>query len=513
MTTFRHTLGEINGRNVDAIVLPGDLFHSRDLRPKTLDRVETALSERVPEDVPVLVSRGNHDENLSPREVTWLNYLHRRGHIVLLEADLDGAPETPAGFSQFDSDNRGEHAGFVDLPTDEANGPVRVFGLQWRGARTPDALEAAASGIEQVNQEYGTPAYTVLLGHFGMEDEVPTLGGTITHADLRGVREVVDYFALGHIHKRYESAGWLYNPGSPEAHTTREGRDDWEHGYYTVDLEPEENASGPGVLAHDPTHYPSKRRAYHPIEFDVTPHDSPGDLETAFREHVRDQHDAIEARCARDIHAMSDGSRRPPLVDLRFTGSLQFSRSDLRTGELAEWTETECDALYVQTTVGVRTVDVQALLSDLDGEEMFVGGKLNTEALEREVFETIAAESEYGDHAEGVADVLERAHAMSRRNEDTEDVVSHLGESRRELFPGMTEDVTVEVSEDPFGGEDGSSDGEERAGEAPTREPTDEHHPDATAAGSRTDGSTTQEGGADAQLGEFTGSSGGGEVE
>ena len=77
----------------------------------------------------------------------------------------------------------------------------------------------------------------------------------------------------------------------------------------------------------------------------------------------------------------------------------------------------------------------------------------------------------------------------------------------------MTEDVTVEVSEDPFGEEGGGSDGEERTGEEPTREPTDEHQPDATAAESRTDGSPVQEGGTDVQLGEFTGSSGGGEVE
>jgi DNA repair exonuclease SbcCD nuclease subunit len=448
VSTFRHTLGAIEEDGVDAILLPGDLFHSRDLRPENLDTAEQALSDLVPDDVPVIVSRGNHDENLSPRDVTWLNYLHHREHIVLLEADLESDPET-ARFSQHDFSSPGDQAGFVDLPATDADGPVRVFGLQWRGARTDVALEQIARGIRATNDQYGEPAYTVLLGHFGMEDEVPTLGGTITHAELRDVREVVDYLALGHIHKRYEAAGWVYNPGSPEAHNTREGRDDWDHGYYTVDLAPDEESDGPGTLADDVRHHATKRRPYYRVEFDVTPHESPGDLRTEFRERIRSERDAIEAHCAKDIYTSGD-QRRAPLLDLRFTGTLQFSRPDLQAGELAEWAEDACDALYVQTTTGIRTADVQALLSELEEDDVFVDGRLNTGALERRVFETIAAESEYGEHADAVADVLERAHTMAQGDEDPEDITGVISEQRRELFPDMIGDVSIDIPEDPF---------------------------------------------------------------
>lgn len=451
VSTFRHTLGSATA-DADAVLLPGDLFHSRNLRPKNLDEAETALRERVPDDVPVLVSRGNHDENLSPRDVTWLNYLHRRGHIVLLEADLENDSDS-AQFDRYDPENPGERAGFIDLPVDGVDGPVRIFGLQWRGAKTTTALEQVANGIRATNERHGKPVYTVLLGHFGMEDEVPALGGTITHGDLRELKEVVDYLALGHIHKRYDAADWIYNPGSPEAHNTREGRDDWDHGYYTIGLEPDEETDGPGTLAHDVAHYPTKRRPYHRIEFDVTPHDSPGDLEAAFREHVEDERDAIETRCERDTHTGAGGSRREPLIDLRFTGTLQFSRSDLRTGELSAVAEDACEALYIQTTTGIRTADVEALLSELEDENAFVDGKLNTAALERRVFETIATESEYGERAEDAADVLERAHAMAQSGEDTEQVVGVVSDRRRDLFPEMAEDVTIDVPEDPFGDE------------------------------------------------------------
>ena len=79
--------------------------------------------------------------------------------------------------------------------------------MQWRGARTGEALKQVANGIEGTNEMHGQPAFTILLAHFGMGDEGATLGGAVTHADLQPVKEQVDYLALGHIHKRYDAAG------------------------------------------------------------------------------------------------------------------------------------------------------------------------------------------------------------------------------------------------------------------------------------------------------------------
>jgi DNA repair exonuclease SbcCD nuclease subunit len=65
----------------DAIIVPGDLFDSRDIRPATLESTEEAL-----EDVsqPVFISPGNYDENMSRRRTqTWLEYLNDHGLITL----------------------------------------------------------------------------------------------------------------------------------------------------------------------------------------------------------------------------------------------------------------------------------------------------------------------------------------------------------------------------------------------------------------------------------------------
>lgn len=453
--TFKATLQLIMRDDPDAILLPGDLFHSRDLRPKVLEAAERGLSV-VPDDVPVLVSRGNHDENLTPREVTWLNYLHRREHIVLLEADLESEAEA-AQFERHDADELGEDAGFYEIETE--TGTAHVFGLQWRGARTDTALEKVAEGIRKTADENGQPDYTILLAHFGIEDEVPALGGNVTHAELREVREEVDYLALGHIHKRYDASNWIYNPGSPEAHSTSEARDDWEHGYYSVELSrAEDEYDGPGKLTHDVEHNCARRRPFYTIEFDVTPFDSESELEAAFRDHIEDEQESLQSTLDREEFLLGS-ERREPLLDLRFEGTLQFDRGSFRVDELAEQAEALCDALYVQTnTSRVTTAEIQELLAELDDDEVFIDGRLQTAALEQRVFETIATESEYSDHADEVATLLGEAHRMAQDGESTDDIVDVVSENRRELFPEATADVSLDVDEDPFANRDENED-------------------------------------------------------
>ena len=287
----------------------------------------------------------------------------------------------------------------------------------------------------------------------------------MTHADLREVKEVVDYLALGHIHKRYEAGGWIFNPGSPEAHDTREGRDwlpnaddehdrdewdRWEHGYYSIELSPSESEDDTGTVGFEVSHHETKRRPYYRIEFDVTTHESPGELETAFRERIENEVEAIHEYCQQPKYA-ARGEPRRPILDLRFTGTLQFSRGDFRTDELVAYAKEACDALYVQeNAAGMRTADVQQLISELEDQDVFKDGQLNTAALEDQVFETIAKESMYAEQAEEVADVLGSAHEMTQAEEVVEDIRDVVSSARRNLFPDLAEDVVVDIDENPF---------------------------------------------------------------
>lgn len=210
--TFRKTLQDsIEEYDVNAILIPGDLFHSRDLRPSALESAEQALGV-VPDEVPVLVSPGNHDQNLNRRAMTWLEYLHQRDVITLLQPDFKGVssgersaedlfPSPTAAEDNEGTGIEGTVPGYVDLDIPAFEAPVRVFGLEYRGGYIDTALDQAYTAIETVNDRTGEPAHTVLMAHFGVVDEVPDLGASVRYTTLQQFEELVDYLALGHIHK------------------------------------------------------------------------------------------------------------------------------------------------------------------------------------------------------------------------------------------------------------------------------------------------------------------------
>lgn len=243
--SFRQTLSDAVDRDVDVVLIPGDLFDSRDLPPTVLRAAERALGV-VPEDVPVVVSPGNHDQNLNRRQVTWLEYLDDRGLITLLQSAVDdvssGNRPLEELFPSPEMASAGDGTGvggsvpsYVDLSVPALDGPLRVFGLEYRGGYIDTALEDAAAAIPEINRRDGHPEATVLMAHFGVSDEVPDLGAAVSYPELVLLEETVDYLALGHIHKPYEGPdeggsdrpNWYFNPGSLEAHDTRGRRGHW----------------------------------------------------------------------------------------------------------------------------------------------------------------------------------------------------------------------------------------------------------------------------------------------
>lgn len=222
--TFRSTILDAIDRDVSFAVFTGDLFHNKDVNARALSDAENGLEEFDKEDIPVVGIQGNHDANLYKEDLNWLEYLHNRERLVLLEGDLTG--DGPV-LRKHDFDEPGTSSGYVDLDG------IRVFGLQYLGHRTAGYLEEVAEAIQRVNEEEGEPDLTVLLGHFGVEGHVPGMAGGISFNTLEPLEDVVDYLGLGHLHKQYSHGEWVFNPGSLEGHDTMEAR--WKHGYYIVE--------------------------------------------------------------------------------------------------------------------------------------------------------------------------------------------------------------------------------------------------------------------------------------
>lgn len=415
--SFNTSVYEAIEEGVDFAVFGGDLFHNKDVNARALSDAEEGLSRFEDAEVPVAAVRGNHDANLYKEDLNWLEYLHNRGKLILLEADLSGEG---AVFEKHNFEEPGTSSGYVDLDG------VRVFGLQYLGQRTSDNLEDVAEAIERVNEEEGKPESTVLIGHFGVEGHIPGMSGGISFNALEPVEEVVDYLALGHLHKNYSHGNWVFNPGSLEAHDTRQAQ--WDLGYYIVDVEDD------GI---SPEFHKSKRRPFFEINFEVDSHDSPDELESEFAEEVEEHLSDLE-KVQRKPHFQRSGEKRDPVVVLRLEGLLQFSRSRLDTDALKKIVEEKTGALYVNLNDATESKETASIIQELDGGEDAVRdeeGQIDRGKLESAVFKRLAGQdSQYGEQEEEVADTFSAVKRNVLTGESPESVAETIKKRRRDLF-------------------------------------------------------------------------------
>ena len=135
---------------------------------------------------------GNHERWFRRGERSWLWQLSRGNRLRLLQQidpeheGLEWRPWTA---------ERG-HGAYTDI------GPVRIFGVEYLGARLADHLPRVIEAAQ------ATPAdgvqFRIGVLHTGVDEESPGGKGGAAAADVLQLRDVADYLALGHIHYRYE---------------------------------------------------------------------------------------------------------------------------------------------------------------------------------------------------------------------------------------------------------------------------------------------------------------------
>lgn len=416
--TFNSAILDAIDEGADFAVFSGDLFHNKNVNARALSDAENGLEKFGREDIPVVAIQGNHDANLYKEDLNWLEYLHSREQLILLEADMQG--DGPF-FGKHDFDEPGTSSGYVDIDG------VRVFGLQYLGQRTEDYLEEVADAIRRVNQEEGEPELTVLLGHFGIEGHIPGMGGGISFNKLEPLEEVVDYLGLGHLHKQYSHGDWVFNPGSLEAHDTREAQ--WEHGYYIIDV------SGNDFEAE---FCDSKRRPFYSIPFPVDEYNTPEEFINGFEQTVDEELPDLKNKQQQERYKAGD-SVRQPIIDLHLNGLLQFSRSQLDIDRVREVVEEKTDALYVNLTDATESKETASILQELDeGEEEVRNedGQIDHGKLESAVFRRLAGQdSRYKEKEEDVAETMTVVKQSVLAEESPESVAETIKNRRRELFP------------------------------------------------------------------------------
>ena len=112
-------------REVDFLVIAGDLFHKRAIDAMTLIHAIEGLKKLKAKSIPVIAIEGNHDRSYYRDGVSWLQFLCHQEYLKLLSPRMrDGAPVI-APWEQ--STMAGSHVDVLD-------GKVRVYGLPWQGA-------------------------------------------------------------------------------------------------------------------------------------------------------------------------------------------------------------------------------------------------------------------------------------------------------------------------------------------------------------------------------------------
>jgi len=246
-------------KKVDFVIICGDLFHKAAIDPKTLLQSNEGFERLAGENIRAVVVNGNHDKARYSDGISWLHYLSYRGHIILL------SPVFSEEGIRLDSWN-GEKGSYIDI------GGIRIFGIPYLGSAIEPILEEMPIALESLSTE--DIKFSILMGHFGLEGEIPGVAGGISQSLLEPIKKHVDYFGLGHLHKPFSKDNWIYNPGALEVlgmdERNRRG------GYYYVTLD--ENYIAEVEFIESP------KRPFYRFVFKVDEYQSVEELYKAFRE-------------------------------------------------------------------------------------------------------------------------------------------------------------------------------------------------------------------------------------
>ena len=183
---FQHVVQEALQRQVDFLLISGDLFDKRNINARTLEQAVEILEPLKEASIPVIAIEGNHDKAFLRDKESWMTFLARRGYIVLLDPDFVAGKLVLAPY------NRETCTGcYIDLPEN-----VRVYGMGYLG-------RAAGSKLSELALELPEDKTNIVLLHAMVGRMGGELIGSIPKADVACLKERVAYLALGHGHNRY----------------------------------------------------------------------------------------------------------------------------------------------------------------------------------------------------------------------------------------------------------------------------------------------------------------------
>jgi DNA repair exonuclease SbcCD nuclease subunit len=326
---------------VDFVVLAGDLFHKRSLDALTLNQAIRGLSRLQEAGIPCIAVEGNHERAYYAETIGWMKFLALQGLLILLDAENSEGRLT---LTPWDSQRRqGAYC--------EPKPGIRVYGMRYYGASTGTALESYAAALAVLPKE--GVEYSIFVTHAGVEGEMEEKAGGVAFRHWGGLRQQIDYVALGHFHKPFVLEHWIHNPGSPEACSTAESV--WTpRGYLVVNVDTDSSQT----VQQQVWQGNLPRRAFRQYRYKTDHARSPEELLQQLEEFLR--------RKARDLAAEAAARRLeilPAVVELSLTGVLPFDRRALDIAAIEKLVHTLFQPLVVQVKNLLQSVE-DAVVAD-----------------------------------------------------------------------------------------------------------------------------------------------------
>jgi DNA repair exonuclease SbcCD nuclease subunit len=373
-------------QSVRFVLISGDLFQKANIDPPTLLQAITGLERLRQVGIQVMAVEGNHDRLHYRDYISWLEFLAEQGYIALL------SPEFQEQGIQLQPWN-GSQGAYVDIED------IRVYGVPYLGASIQTVLKELPQVIAA--QPKDSTCFTILMGHFGLEGEMPGAAGGVPQEAIAGLQGCVDYLALGHWHKPFERAGWIYNPGSLEACSMAERS--WWGGYYHVRVDLGSNVSHKARLV------PHKRRPFHQLVFAVDEFTSKEILYEKLRERLE-----TEKQAQQPGDLSSDDK---PVVEVSLEGVLAFDRSVLDLGYIDKMINDILSPLLARPKNNTRSTEFA-----ISAEE-----QLPRAELERQVVcDLIRRDSRYRQQAQFWADLMVELKSMTLVKNSPETIIATL---------------------------------------------------------------------------------------
>ena len=406
--SFLKTLKYAIDQNIKLIVIPGDLFDAKAIDPLTHFHAVTAFEKCRQHGIIVTVTEGNHDNARYQDTYSWLKNLSSLGLIYLL-----GVKYGDTGIEIVPWDESTKSGSYIDTPEG-----IRVYGIQYYGASTHRVLEDFAEKLEDPHAE-GVRC-SILCLHVGMEEAIPGMAGGLSPKVFDPIKKKIDYVALGHIHKKYEVDGWIYNPGSIEPCSMEEAK--WRGGAYHVDLA--------GDALHPFTvqkHLSVRTRSFLPIQIVTDGLTDPEQVYEKIAEEVLKQKTARER---------GEEGARAPVIEATLRGQLEFSRTDLDLHRIKSILE-ELEPIAISD---IRNETIPRDLAAAQSVE--TGTKQSKSEIELSIFKQILErDARFADNAEHHALIVAQIKNMALENRDPADIVDFLARDIGAVLESEAEEV------------------------------------------------------------------------